>query len=48
MNESIEVLDMEEKEVFTCSKCGAIIDPDSAEYEEFDDSLQCPVCGSWE
>lgn len=39
---------MEEKEMFTCSKCGTIIDPDTSVWEEFDDSLQCPMCGSWE
>lgn len=36
------------KVVFTCSKCGTIIDPDTANYEESDDSVQCPECGNWE
>jgi DNA-directed RNA polymerase subunit RPC12/RpoP len=36
------------KVIFVCSKCGATIDPETANYEESDDSVQCPVCGNWE
>lgn len=35
-------------DIFICSRCGAEISAETAEWDEFDDSVKCPECGNWE